>query len=81
LREVYLLRRGPGVLGRVSMKAFPFKGQRQSSSSLPSLNRAHEVFQAKLEILDLVATERCSGKGTLAFLEWENTLIGYVLDR
>jgi len=43
--------------------------------------QGHEIFQAKLEVLDLVASKRCSGESALAFLECENTLLDCVLDR
>ena len=59
---------GPGVFGRVSMKVF--HSQRTGLVVvLPARPEpGHEIFQTKLEVLDLVATERSIGESTLAVL-------------
>ena len=71
---------GLGVFGRVSIKAFHL--QRTKLVVLPTEpEQDYEILQAKLEVLDLVATERSSGGSVLAVLQCKNTFLDCAPDR
>ena len=72
---------GPGVLGRISMKAFYLRRTKLVVIVPAGPEQGHEIFQAKLEILDLVTAERSGGESALAVLQCENTLLDCALDR
>jgi hypothetical protein len=78
---IYKLCRGSIDLGRASMEAFPLQRTKLVVVLPAGPEQGHEIIQAKLEVLDLVATERSSGESALAFLKCENTLLDCFLDR
>lgn len=80
MSSIYRLCRGPRSLGTCRGN-FPLQRTKLVVVLPAGPEQGHEIFQAKLEVLDLVATKRSSGESALAFLQGENTLLDRVLDR
>ena len=67
--------------GQISCMYRLRRGQEDKASRSPARHeQGDEIFQVKLEVLDLVATDLRSGESALAFQDCENTLLDFVLD-